>query len=1026
MKRILPREGAVEAGILGAVLAGALGIRLLGVNRGLPYIHEWDEPTTLSSVIRMLQHGDLNPREWIYPTLYLYMLLPVMYLHYLYLHAHGLLSSLRDIQLSQPQEQYWYMHPASFYAWGRAFTGLVSTATAFLVYRIGKTVYGTAVGLLAAAFLAVAPGAVYYSATVRVDIPVAFFVTLTVLVALGIIRRGRWQDYVLSGLLAGLAMSTKQNAFMVTVALLVAHFLNVRRTRLLDLRLVGMGLSALAGIIIGTPYVLIYPNNFYTWGVRATSSGYGGIPTLAGLRQVLPLYLDYFVRASQGQEWFVTPHTAIGLLPAIAALIGIAAGFSWDRRVHTYLLSFPLSYFLLMSSQRGLSLRQMTVVIPFAALFAAAGCVWTWRWLQRHWPAANGSRAPVLAGLALVALLAAPARDATMLGWTLGRQPDTRTAAVVWLQRHVAPGARIAFEDDLRWHVVDLEHIPYSIRFAPRDAGPDWYLQRHINFAVIGDESPLRSLPAAAVFPRPAYMGVEVEYPVIDPVLFIVRPKIPQVNAVFPLEIRTGDMILDPGASNAAGVSSETVRLPEQQFAPDTYTIAVSGDWPQPGASSADWVTAKVIVGQMTVGTATVTNTQPLRFTTPPFRIDRSRTLPVRVELAYRTRRQPEQMRALRPATAGCATAGDAPTLDIRQMTLEAWVYPEGMNEPPDMRARGLESEAPILSKGKHLGYYLRLVGDSNGSIFADLSAAGKFSIARAQFVPLRHWTHIAATYDGGEARIYLNGAEAQSQRDPHYVGDVRPQGSPLTIGCRDPGTPDQAMFHGSITGVRIWNRVLSADDLRVEATPGERRLPETSAGLVGSWSFQSIDRGIVPDLSGHGNNLSAKALQPIPIGTGPSAGRVSTSGPANLLSAVTIYGTVTARSPVPSPAPPPQPALQTTELQTIPSAAQANPRKARQAEPLAAAVKAYYAQRGCYPEMVSGGAGMPPALKEFLAQPWPPGFIYETQTRAMGWQMGAGTVYYVDFYYPGDTPAWNGPGSGRVYIVHDKPVKTC
>ncbi|MHB8731316.1 MAG: hypothetical protein ACYDAB_05950 [bacterium] len=105
----------------------------------------------------------------------------------------------------------------------------------------------------------------------------------------------------------------------------------------------------------------------------------------------------------------------------------------------------------------------------------------------------------------------------------------------------------------------------------------------------------------------------------------------------------------------------------------------------------------------------------------------------------------------------------------------------------------------------------------------------------------------------------------------------------------------------------------------------------------------------------------------------------------------------------------------------------QANPAKARQAEPVVDAVTRYYAKTGCYPEMAAGGKGMPAALKPFLDQvPWPSGFMYETNTRSMGWQLGKGIAYYVDIYYSGDTPAWNGPGSGRIYIVHDEPVKTC
>jgi len=109
------------------------------------------------------------------------------------------------------------------------------------------------------------------------------------------------------------------------------------------------------------------------------------------------------------------------------------------------------------------------------------------------------------------------------------------------------------------------------------------------------------------------------------------------------------------------------------------------------------------------------------------------------------------------------------------------------------------------------------------------------------------------------------------------------------------------------------------------------------------------------------------------------------------------------------------------------PPAVQANPAKVKQAAPAVNAVKRYFVQNNCYPDMARGGAGVPPGLKSMLDKAsWPAGFVYETLTPAMGWQLGAGVVYYVDVYYPGDTPAWNGPGSGRIYIVYNQAVETC
>ncbi len=905
----MARLAARDVGLLGVILVGALGVRLLGVGRGLPYLHEWDEPTVLSYVIGMLQRGDLYPNAFVYPSVYYYMLLPVTYLHYAYLYAHGALASPWDIQRFHPQAApgayWWYLNPASFYLWARTLTALIGTATVYLVYRIGKTVYGTTAGLLAAAFLALAPGAVYYSDTVTVDIPMVFFVTLTVLAGLGIIRRGRWQDYILTGLLAGLSISTKQNAVMVVLPLVVAHLVSAHRTRLVDLRMAVMGLCVLLGFTIGTPYVLIKPA-LVLGQLRGSALVYAGVPSLTSMQQVLPRYLAYFVRPTQ-DTWFVIPHAAMGLLPAVSALLGAVVGFRWDRRLHLYLLSFPLPYFLFISGQHELILRSMMAVLPFMVLFAAAGCIWVWGLLpQIRWPAADASWTRGLAGLALVALIAAPGRDAAVLGWTMGDHPDTRTAAVDWLRLHVTPGTRIALEKELRWFIPDLDRLPFVIRFVPRDTPLAWYLQEHIDFAAVGDRSPLRSLLAVAAFPQPPYLrapGSETwpqdGYPVIDPTLYIVRPRMQEINAVFPAAVDSGDMIPEPIVTNAVGVYSETVRLPDQRFAPGSYALVLTAEWPRLWASlnfTLTKLTVKVQVGQMTVGTVTVAGTQPLGFSTPTFRIEQAQTLPVKVELVFwiRQPRTPGQQDragwALRPSTTCAivpAASKEARRLDVQQMTLEAWVYPEGMTEPPGMRSRGLESEGPILGKRRHEGYYLRLVGDTSDRIFADLSVAGKFSVGRAGFVPFRKWTHIAATYDGHEARIYLNGVPAAPSRDPHHAGPVRATDAPLIIGCRNPGGPDQAVFKGLITGVRIWNRVLPPEDLRIEAGP--RPLPATSTGLVGSWSFQSLVGGMVPDLSEVGNNLTATALQRVPVDSNPPARPVWTSGQLNLLRTVTI-----------------------------------------------------------------------------------------------------------------------------------------
>jgi hypothetical protein len=855
-------------------------------------------------VIGMMQRGDLYPSAFAYPSVYYYMLLPVMYLHYFYLHARGSLFSPWDIILHHPQvppaAYSWYISVPSFYLWGRVLNCLIATATVYLVYRLGKAIYGAAVGLLGAAFLAVAPGAVYYANIIHVDVPMAFFVTLTMLVGLNILRRGAVRDYVLTGVLAGVAISTKTNAIVVGTALAVVHVLNVHRKHLITARLVLMGLCAVIGFAAGTPYVWIR-SAIVLQQIRAQTLAYAGIPSLHLIKSVLPRYLDYFIRPSRGDEWFVIPHTAFGLLPAAAAVVGAVVGYQLAPRAHVYLLTFPMTYIIFMSGQKLMTLRNMMAALPFVALFAAVACVWAWRFAQSRWEVTQARWAPGAAGLAIVVLLAAPARDSIWLGWAVGHPPDTRTAAVDWLSRHVAPGTRVAFEEDLRWFVPQLERLPFRMLYAPRDADIEWYLRQRVAFAVIGDRSPLQRLPAAAVFQRPPYIhSADVappdSYPIIDPTLYIVRPKIREINAVFPVHLDAEDMLLEPVVRQAVGVYSETIQLPDQRFEAGSYTINVAGAGPWLGASPSDQLDVEVMVGHLNVGKQNVGGAELLSF---PFRIEKAQTLPIQLKVTlltrYRKRQSALALRqsvwALRPSPAICAIAPDTPALNVKQLTVEAWVYLEGMHDPAGLHSTpGLESEGPILSKRTNEGYYLRLTGDSNNKIWVDLNVAGKWAVGRAGFVPFRKWTHVAATYDGHEAHVYINGSPAIQDpgRTPRYEGTIQSEGAPLSIGCRNPAVPNGVSFSGLITGVRLWNRVLAADEIRDEASI--RRLPDTSPGLVGSWSFQSLTGGRVPDLSGAGNNITnGLSLKRVPVEGETPALPSRTFGQLNLIRTVEI-----------------------------------------------------------------------------------------------------------------------------------------
>jgi hypothetical protein len=519
-----------------AIVAYGAVVRLAGAGRGLPYLHEWDEWFQLPPVIRMLLDHTLNPGIFIYGSVYYYLLLPVVYAHYLYLHALGLMKSLDDIVLMHPliPGYGWYVNMPSFYLWARAYTALFGAATVYLTYRLGRAAFGRGAGLLAAALLAVAPGAVYYADTVRVDVPMAFFATAALLAGLGVMRRGGRRDYLLAGLLTGVAVSTKETAVWLVAPLAIAHLSNPRRAALIDARLGLMAAAIIAAGLAGTPYLLIRPD-LVRAGLAAQEGTYGilALPNPVDFLYRLGQNLAYLAWPTQGGDWYVVPHAGLGLVPVLAAATGIRAGWRERPRVQAYLLAFPAVLLFFLARANVFYTRNLSAVLPIAAIEAAVGARWIWRQYGPAAPVRAPSRRAVLAAAAMVVLLAGPVGESARLAWWLNRHRDTRTQAVEWLRAHVPRSAKVAFELELAWFLPDIDGLPFKTEWTDRTTPLSWYAKERVDYAVVSPRNPAAGRPAVMRFPRPWYLPTPKEeskfvpnsYPIIDPAILVVRTR---------------------------------------------------------------------------------------------------------------------------------------------------------------------------------------------------------------------------------------------------------------------------------------------------------------------------------------------------------------------------------------------------------------------------------------------------------------------------------------------------------------------
>jgi hypothetical protein len=143
-------------------------------------------------------------------------------------------------------------------------------------------------------------------------------------------------------------------------------------------------------------------------------------------------------------------------------------------------------------------------------------------------------------------------------------------------------------------------------------------------------------------------------------------------------------------------------------------------------------------------------------------------------------------------------TVSDSPSLDTaRKLTLEAWVLPTTNDASRSRRI----IYRPNTAAGT-VNYVLRGISRRVGAPSFGLPLIG-INLFAPSALPIGAWSHLAATYDGTRARIYVNGLLAASQPQ---TGTLSPSSQPLLIGTN---------WQGIIDEVRVYNRALTLTEIQ-------------------------------------------------------------------------------------------------------------------------------------------------------------------------------------------------------------------
>src|ERR1044071_6094115 len=143
-KWALLRNG--EGLAIAAVALGAFAIRPWRVRGGLPYVDHPDEPNPINYVVQMLRTGDPNPHFFQKPSLYIYLLLAVLTVHYRWGLATGLSPGFDQSTITTHK----YTTTPVFFIWGRMLTVVIASLTVLTIFALGKRTWSRGAGLIAA------------------------------------------------------------------------------------------------------------------------------------------------------------------------------------------------------------------------------------------------------------------------------------------------------------------------------------------------------------------------------------------------------------------------------------------------------------------------------------------------------------------------------------------------------------------------------------------------------------------------------------------------------------------------------------------------------------------------------------------------------------------------------------------------------------------------------------------------------------------------------------------------------------
>lgn len=427
--------------ILGLILLIGLGLRVHGLNWGIPKAPYWrsyhpDERVAFYTLLEMTtSNGGLNPHYFVNPTFHYYLIGSAWWAAKVI----NYVPSTRDIVNESPSvtlgdvTRIWLL--------ARSISVLLGVLTIWLTYLLGREFFKNEIYALTGAWLAaVMPTMVVQSHYLTVDGPVGFWFLAALLLIIKAFKDKRFWIWAAAGLVSGLAVATKYNALAGVVSVLIVLLIQQKINREDQIEKTPIKVSIftgclIAGFLLGCPYAVL---SFGEW-----KDGIKGL-----------LYYNDFV-TDWLYPWLQTSRLSLGWPGWSLFLASLSAVFIKPDKPGMILAVGIFPYFLVYGYKASPYMRHMVLIIPLMVLLMIYAIKKGGEYI-RH----PGFK--LIAGVLII--LSSGYAMANSLAWVkVMSGTDTREEAAEYIEQNEPPGSDVGLAGRSWFYTPPLGEDQYNL-----------------------------------------------------------------------------------------------------------------------------------------------------------------------------------------------------------------------------------------------------------------------------------------------------------------------------------------------------------------------------------------------------------------------------------------------------------------------------------------------------------------------------------------------------------------------------------